>query len=238
MKLKLIFLTIIVLINLKIISQNNNRLSIEITFSPEMAGVHIFSINNKKYSSLFKNVNIQKFGFTTGLNLNYRYNKSISIQTGLQVSNKGFRQKKTQLISIDPNDPAIPEFVKSKFTDYYLEIPLSIYFKHQEDEKFNSEIGLGFSLGYKVYSKDIYLLFYKDKTETTYYKRKMFEHNVLTSNILLSFKTQYHVNKKYKIIAEPIFRYLFFNSNNPKFNPPIFTHYYNLGANLGIAYTL
>ena len=88
----------------------SNKLLVGLCFSPDYCYRKLVTNNSSSYAFLKESrdsMEIPKFGFTTGLSFLYKINKRISIELGLQFSNKG-EKTKTYTINSQPTDPDVP----------------------------------------------------------------------------------------------------------------------------------
>ena len=106
----------------------SKKLSIGFTFSPDYCYRKItpdaasFWIASHRDS-----IEIPKFGFTTGFNLAYKFNKRWSIETGFLFSDKGektIKQSLSGFVVVNPNDPSLPSHYVFVHHYCYLDIPV------------------------------------------------------------------------------------------------------------------
>ena len=129
MKLVLAFLT---LFPVTAFSQNNNntitkRIQFGLTFSPDFCYRTLkpdASNSSKSIADSRDRLEIPKFGFTTGWSLLLQLNKRVTVETGLQFSDKGEKKKQTTLISLPPDPGPINHTTAYHYN--YFDIPMEM----------------------------------------------------------------------------------------------------------------
>ncbi len=204
---------------------SKNNLSIGITFAPEYAyrtikAVDVYGENQIPDSEKEKS----KFGFTTGLNLDYSFNNWLTFQTGVMFSNKGYKHMD---IRIDESDIGSEQDIKSNF--YYLSIPLKakFYFPDTQPLKFFASVG---------FSPDFYL------SRNTYFDGEKLDNygdgSVLFNKVNLSFLGnlgfRYNLNSGFFLETSFSYKQALFKLNDTKLK----RHLYSLGAEIALYYQL
>ena len=113
-------------------STKASKFSIGLTFSPDYCYRNLKADASSQWIADNRNsYEIPKFGYTTGLNFSYRYNKRVSFGIGLLFSDKGEKTKNIATQWITPSgqpDPILPIKLEYNFHYYYLDIPLQLDF--------------------------------------------------------------------------------------------------------------
>ena len=108
----------------------NDNLSIGFSFTPESAYRTTKAVDVVGESQLWAAKSEKsKFGFTTGLSLDYRITDRFSFETGMLFSNKGY--KDNLLVREDENDFQGKE-MDMHYSFCYLEVPLKVKFYFAE----------------------------------------------------------------------------------------------------------
>ncbi len=198
MKLLIYFLLFILTFNA--FAQDNsqfNKFQFGINVSPDYSF--------KTYRSFYER---PKLGYTTGLNACYQLNRRISLETGLQYSNKGCQTETIDIVLNEP-DPAVPNQAKYIYNLHFIDIPLkaNLYYGSGKSRFFTS-IGLTTN-------------FYINETQTnifTYPARRERESFITDADLrkvnfspTLSFGFDYQINAQNHIRFEPTIRFALLN---------------------------
>ena len=145
-----------------------------------------------------------KLGFTTGLNACYQLNRRISLETGLQYSNKGCQTETIDIVLFEP-DPAAPTQAKYIYNLHFIDIPLkaNVYFGSGKSRFFTS-VGLTTNFYINETQANIYTYAARTERETITTNRDLRKVNFSPT---LSFGFDYQINAKNHIRFEPTMRF-------------------------------
>ncbi|CAN5124463.1 hypothetical protein BH09BAC5_BH09BAC5_18900 [soil metagenome] len=230
MKLLLTFLT---LFPLTTFCQSNDttktkRLSIGLTFSPDYCYRTLKpNASSKWIADIRDTLEIPKFGFSTGLSLLFQLNKRVALETGLQFSDKGEKQKPVTLIWGQP-DPGLP--TKNTFIYHYnyLDIPIKVdYYILTTRLKFFVSGGL--STNIFLFQKTTSILEYSDgHTKTNNSTGGGLSR--INFAVVAGLGINYDLTSRLTFKIEPIYR----RSITSIVNAPIKGYLYSAGINTGI----
>lgn len=112
-------------------SSSTKKLYLGVSFSPDIA-------YRKTSSNYYFSEEVPKIGYTTGLNVRLTITKKFSLESGLLLSNKGYKNNFSGLTFGDMIDPRrgfiyptqsnTPSEVEYTYNYYYLDIPLKAVF--------------------------------------------------------------------------------------------------------------
>ncbi len=112
-------------------NNNNNtitkRIQFGLIFSPDYCYRTLkpdASNSSKSIADSRDRLEIPKFGFTTGWSLLLQLNKRVTVETGLQFSDKGEKKKQTTLISLPPDPGPINHTTVYHYN--YFDIPMEM----------------------------------------------------------------------------------------------------------------
>jgi len=201
MKKIAVTLIFIFTINLVVIGQEN-KISLGVTGSYDG---YSLQKNQLFWNSQTYNTNLS---FSSGLNLQYNFNKKIHLKSTMSYAKKGY-DVTYNFLFIDPNDPAIPKRSVIKINTINIPLMIGFYIKS------NGKIKLSSSLGGVT---EIVI----NTSETSTYEDNSTSAATSLSNSLPSLflsvqfnaGIEYHVNEKIYIGLEPYFRYGFNTIND------------------------
>jgi len=201
-----------------------------LTFSPNYCYRTLrYDQSDEDFANYRNEIEIPKFGFTTGINSIFRFNKSLAIELGMLFSDKGQQTKKIEITQEDP-DNTIPDNIHNSWHYYYIDIPIKLnYFIIKGN--LNLFVSPGISGNIFLTQKRVKSEFNPDN-EYTYFMSEGF--NKLNIAIILGAGLDYLITKKLNLRFEPIFRY----SLTPLDNFKIKRYQYSIGANFGIYYKM
>ncbi len=188
-----------------------NKILIGYNFSPEYDFRTLKNNDGSSSSDIViksrNNIEIPKFGFTTGLNIWINFTNLVGLETGIQYSNKGYKTKTLDLI-YEPSNPSSPTKAKIVYSYQYIGIPLKAKFTVGKSKtRFLSSIG--FMTNFLLNVKQTINFEYADgKTEekkqstTSGFKKVDISH-------MISVGIDYKLTDKIHLIAEPTFKYGF-----------------------------
>jgi hypothetical protein len=221
-------------------SDKENKISIGIIYSPD----YCFRILKPDDSEMAKfmvdyynTTQSHTIGFTSGLSLNYKLNKKIQFESGILLSEKGYKDKRGYE-GIHQYDP-YPYRVYSTTYDYlyFIEIPLKVnYFVTSKKIKIYFTGGVSNSIFFKsgIIIKDTYA----DGTEKTINHKFRPRSDIKNINLAttVGFGFFYSFTNRLSIRVEPTCRY--FLTSDTKNSTDIKEHLYSFGINTGIFFNL
>jgi hypothetical protein len=231
--------------SLKTKSINNRRsFSIGVNISPDYCYRTITNSTNTAFGSyIFESRNareIAKLGYTAGVDIMYTISKRLSIETGLQFSNKGYSNKYVELTFGDPIDPrygftyssgTVSQPVNFRFiySYYYLDIPLRAIYSFGRN-KIRFVTGLGITTNIFLIQKTIGVFDngYEITSKSTNSVRR------INFSPTISLGGDYKINSRFNLRAEPTFRYGFMKT----VDAPLGDHLWNAGFNISCYYSL
>lgn len=186
------------------------------------------------------NDELQKLGYSGGLNFSYLLNEQIFLSCGLQYSNMGYKTKPIALSFgvVDPRRGFIYEGEASElhyvFSFHYVELPVSFQYQFGEN-KFKPLISIGLSPGYLTRLTRTSVWNYLEGGKSR--ERNQLEFTSLERLSLTPFANMglnYQINEAWSFQASVQFRYNLFTV----FDEPISTNLWNAGLQLGCFYKL
>lgn len=197
---------------------------------------------SKTIVGIYNKIETAKFGFSSGLNLCYIFTKHISLDLGVQFSNKGFQNKESNLTFGDMIDRrrgfvynTNNSSIKGKivYSYNYLDIPLKVNFVFGKKKlRLISSIGLTTNL--LINSKNSFVgqdstgKSIKNSSNTTP------TYNRINLSPTISCGIDYRVNDKMLFRVEPTFRYGIFKMTNT----PVTQYLWNAGLNISYYFGL
>ena len=215
-------------------SSKNNHFSIGVNFSPDYC-YRTLTKNNKSLSHdqwtnakrIQDSIDRPKFGYTIGINLRLQLHKKVSIETGFQYSEKGY---KTIPISTfyDPNPPFSIVIATNNINYDYFDLPLKVNFSFLEKRiQIATSAGLIFNVLRQVSVK------INPEPPSTFKTKTIIDHydyNKLNISALASVGLKFKLNKRMDLQLEPNFRYGLLNTDSKSFQT---NHLWSAGLNLG-----
>lgn len=213
-----------------------NKIFIGYNFSPDYSFRTLKNNDGSSSSDIvIKNRNeieLAKFGFTTGLNICFSFTNLIGLETGIQYSNKGYKTKNQDLIYF-PLNPSLPTKAKTIYTYQYIGIPVKAMFTVGKSRtRFLSSVG--FMTNFLLSAKQTTNFEYSDgktdekKQSTTSGFKK------IDISPMISVSIDYEINDKIHFLAEPTFRYGVIKTKDA----PVTEKLWNAGLNIGFYYGL
>ena len=171
-----------------------------------------------------------KFGFTSGIGVSIEVSQSLAFETGLQISNKGYKTKSLDLVFAQP-DPALPIRASFMYSYQYVGIPLKGTFTLGKN-RLRFLPGMGIMTNILVHQKVTSQQEYpggktdiKSQSSTADYKK-------VDISPMISLGIKYRINSKTYITAEPTFRYGLIKTRDAA----IAEHLWSAGFNCGVYY--
>lgn len=201
--------------------------------SPEVN--HYIDFNNEEESP--------KYGYTTGIVILYNLNKHISFESGIQFSNKGYKNNTGALRRPDEIDPMkgfVPptptSIVDSKivYNHLYLDLPVRAIFSYGKKRvRFVSSLGVTTNILLKATQKSVFKYQNGNKERKT--TNQPYTYQPINISPMISFGADYQVNNKLNLRVEPSFKYGLFKIIK---NKPITAYLWNAGLNISCYYQL
>jgi hypothetical protein len=218
-----------------------HKLFIGLNLSPDHCGRLITqndkSISNATWSrdkALEDSIIRPKFGYTAGISFDYQINNWLSVETGLQFSNKGF--KTIPILTIYNSSNPFGGFTEAtNIISYeYLDIPLKAKFYFLKNRfQLLASIGATFNYLLRVTVKTIPT----EETETNKTETNVddYPYNKINISPTISFGAKYNLNDKLNLQLVPTFSYGLLKLNDKDYKVD---HLWSLGANVIFYYRL
>lgn len=187
---------------------NFKRVQIGINVSPDICFRTFKNIDGSSFGDFIVNeynkIETIKISYSAGLNVCFNIKKFVSLETGIQYSNKGFQTKFIDL-GIGPQDPSLPEKLKMIYSYHYIDIPVKVNFTiGKKKVRFFTSVGVTTNIFIK--ETQIGVLVYSDRTD-----RKTSSTNTDYNNVnispTISVGIDYKMNNRMNLRVEPTFRY-------------------------------
>ncbi len=210
------------------------RFSIGLSYSPDYCYRFLASPN-----SLFKGVvevrnklGIPTFGYTTGVNFAYRFNRRFTLEFGAMFSKHGENMNFMDLIYSAPN-PNDPIKAKVYYRYYYIGIPIKVDFDILT-KRAKLYATAGISPNIFIMDKTITFYEYSDGTITEKSRIKDFAFSSLNLAAIAGIGFSYDFTKHFYIRVEPTFRCSIISINQE----PVKDYLYSVGLNTGLYFKL
>jgi Outer membrane protein beta-barrel domain len=237
--MKQLLILVATLASLTILGQDTNptqKILIGFNFSPDYSSRTLKNNDGSSSSDLViksrNDIEVAKFGFTTGLNVCFNFSQLVGFETGIQFSNKGYKTKNQDLIYFPPS-PSSPTKSKTTYAYQYIGIPLKAKFSFGKSKvRFISSIGFMTNLLLNVKQTNNFE-YSNGKTEKKTQSTTSGFKKVDISPII-SVGIDYKLNNKIHLLAEPTFRYGAVKTKDA----PVTENLWNTGLNVGLYYAL
>jgi hypothetical protein len=236
--MKPLFILFVCLASFTVYGQNSkpaHHVLIGYSFSPDYSFRTLNNTGGSSSTDLVikrrNEVELPKFGFTTGLNILVNFSKRAGLETGLQFSARGYKGKGMNLVFETP-DPTLVTNASSSYSYQYIGIPLTARFGFGKSKvRFVSSVGFitGFLLNAKQITTYTYTNGRRDKQA-----QSIKDFARIDISPLISIGVDYEVTDKIHLIAEPTFRYGVTKTKDA----PVGEHLWSAGLNMGIYYGL
>lgn len=185
-----------------------------------------FTVNSRN------DIEVAKFGYSTGLNFCLNVSKYIAFETGIQYSNKGYQTKKQDLIYFPPN-PSAPVKAKFSYAYQYLGIPLKAkFFFGKSNLRFVAGIGFTTSVLLNIKNSTAYEYAGGNTEKKTQSSTSGF--NKVDLSPMISAGIDYKLSHKMHVFAEPEFRYGLINTKDATITEKL----WSAGLNVGFYYVV
>ena len=237
--MKRLLILVSALASLTVLGQGTNpaqKISIGFNFSPDYSFRTIKNNDGSPSSNLvIKNRNdieVAKFGYTTGLTVCFNFSKLVGIETGIQFSNKGYKTKNQDLIYFPPS-PGSPTKAKTRESYQYIGIPIKAKLSFGKSKvRFLSSIG--FMTSFLLNVKHTINLEYSNGNSEKETQSTTSGFKNVDISPMLSVGIDYKLNNKIHLLAEPTFRYGVLITRDV----PVTENLWSAGLNIGINYVL
>lgn len=206
-----------------------SNLSVGFSFAPEYAnrtakaedalGEFILSFSDGEKA---------KFGFTTGINIDYQITNWLSFETGMLFSNKGYKEK----VWLRENESDAGKEYCSRYNIYYLEIPLKFKYYFAELQKINFYAVGG--LVPAVYLSNKLKSDAAEVNNTSIYQDGSTKFNKLNLSGALGLGCKYQFNPDWFLDVEAGYRHSFFPMDDLALKRKL----YSLGVDFTLYYRL
>jgi opacity protein-like surface antigen len=208
------------------------RISIGLTFSPDYCYRKLSPDATSQWIADSRDsLEIPKFGFTTGFGLLFQITKRLTLETGLQYSNKGEKTKSYSSTWFPPSvqpDPSLP--VKNAFIYHYnyLDIPLKVNYNILT-KRLKFFVSGGISTNVFLFQQITSRVEYGDGSTVT---NNSISNGLSRINlaVVAGLGINYDVTNRLTIRIEPTYR----RSITSIINAPIKGYLYSAGINTGI----
>jgi hypothetical protein len=214
-------------------SKKEKRFFLGINFSPDYCFRTLVNNDGGAVGAMiigFRNqLEIPKFGFTSGINIGYKISKYISAEIGLQYSNKGYQEK---TINYNNNTTprrgfSYPTSGKIIYSYNCLDIPIKANFTFGKKQiRFICSLGLITN----IYIAETNSFVGKDNNGSTYKNSSTTTSGFNRFNLTpaISVGVQFGINQKMFFRIEPTFKYGVLKMTNT----PITQYIWNAGLNV------
>jgi len=209
------------------------KLAIGLTFSPDYSYRSLKPDNSGESMAEWRDsFEIPKFGYTTGLSLVYRLNKRISMEAGIQFSDKGEQTKQRALIYFQP-EPKAPDKIKYTYSYLYIDVPIKAYFR-LTDKRLKLFLSVGLSPNIFIAQKITSYLTYEGGSTQKSTSSSFSGLSRINLAVLGGLGLDYELTDRINLRLEPIYR----RSITSIIDAPIKAYLYSIGVNMGVYYRL
>lgn len=189
------------------------------------------SISNQLIHARNEN-EIPKIGYSGGINVLFNLKRNMSLESGIQYSNKGYQTKMVETVSFQPNDPLAPEKAKVIYHFHYVDVPLKFnYFFGNRKIRYLASVGVTTNVFLKETQTSIRV--YADHKEKVPISSD-FEYERFNVSPSIGIGIDYQMNDKINVRIEPTFRY----GVSKIIDAPITAYLFSGGINFGLYFGL
>ena len=211
------------------------RFAIGLNYSPDYSYRTLKPTEQSKWIADSRDtIEIPKYGYTAGLNFLFRLNKKLTLETGLQYSNKGEKTKTRTLGILDPNSPQSPTNtieVTFVYSYNYLDIPIKANY-YLINQKFKLFLSGGISSNLFLSSTSKSTISFAPGNSSTNTSKSSTKYSSVNFALLAGFGIEHQLNSRFSLRLEPIYR----RSIIPIIDAPIRGYLYSAGMNFGFYY--
>jgi len=211
-------------------SLKTHKVSFGLSYSPDVC--YRFLAGSADERSLIKLNNAQDrplYGFTSGINFAYAFNKKIVLEAGAMFSSKGGQTKKIGLVT----DSAGPNSIKYVYHRLYIGLPVKVNINLLTGRA-KLYVTVGVSPDIYICEKTNAITGYPDGHTITYKQTYRKGYTVINLAALAGMGFSYDISKHFYFKLEPVFRC----SVIPVDAEPIKEFIYSAGLNTGFFYKL
>lgn len=226
--------------SLSLFSDNGDSIPIKegkkqfgIIYSPEYSFRTLRATTEAKpFSDLRDNIEIPKFGYSTGINFSYQLSSTCSFEVQALFSDKGEKTKKYDLKNpvIVASQDKVPYLISFVNHYYYLDVPLKINY-YLITKKIKFYLTAGISANAFLYQKTISTIDYKDGSSETSTSVSHPDFQKINFGVLAGFGMNYNLTDKYTLKLEPVYKH----SITSIVTGPVKSYLYSAGINIGFA---
>ena len=227
-----------------------HNISIGFNFSPDYSYRSLHNKNGNQSGDAVKktrnDMEVAKFGYSTGLNICFAGSGRMSIETGVQYSSKGYQTKNYDLVYGGP-DPTAPVKAQSVYFYQYIGIPLRakltlgrgyirvpIKKRTPGNDNLRFLLSAGFMTNFLVNIKHALTFEYADGRKEEHKVATADDFKKIDISPMISAGIDCGISNKIRFTAEPTFRYGIINTKDA----PLTESLWSIGLNLGIYYSL
>lgn len=209
-----------------------NRFQFGVSFSPDVCYRTLKNTDGSSTSdaiiTLRNDMETIKFGYTTGMNLQYNLNRFFGLAFGIHYANKGYQDKKQDVVPpTSQPDPSLPEQFKFIQNFHTLDLPLKLNFTLGKN-KLRFTTGIGAAMNYLLKESQTSIMYFSDRT-TRDSTPTGYNYKKLNISPFLSFGIDYQINSTMNLRIEPTLRY----GTKQIIDAPITAFVFNAGLNVG-----
>ncbi|MES2776396.1 MAG: outer membrane beta-barrel protein [Bacteroidota bacterium] len=237
--MKRILILIITLASLVVHGQGTNpikKVLLGFNFSPDYSFRTLKNNDGSPSSDIViksrNDIEMSKFGYTTGVNVIFNFTHLIGLETGIQYSNKGYKTKNQDLVYFPP-DPGLPTQVNMTYAYNYIGIPMKAKFTLGKN-KFHFLASTGFMTNFLLNVKQTSSKKYSDGKTEKKTESSSSGFNKVEIAPMMSVGVGYTISNKIYLIAEPTYRFGVLKIRDT----PVAEKLWNVGLNIGIYYGL
>ena len=181
-------------------------------------------------SNIMDSVEVAKFGYSAGMSFGYYLTNKLSVESGLQFSNKGYKTIPLNYIIDWENPGSYLAVATISYRYYYLDVPLKLNYEFFNN-RFQVITGIGvignifLKAMRKITAENSGDDFVNDTDEMD------IEQNPVIISGVLSAGVKYNINKKVHIRLEPVFKYALTDFED---NSYISTYLWSVGVQAGV----
>lgn len=254
--MKLLILLIALLWTKIAIGQESQEVIIESDFKKWYLGVNISpdycfrslhvcdeNATNESAKAFRNSIETQKFGHTTGIDLNIYVRRKLGIGLGVEYSNKGYSAKMSDLIFgtlIDPrsgfigsNTYEVLKEVRINYNYHYLDFPIKVFYIYG-NRKIRFISSAGIALNFLLEENSIIIKEYEDGSQDKNSSITNNDNNRLNISPFLSAGIDWKLKNKNRLRIEPAYRYGALGINDD----PVASYLWSAGLNVSFYFGL
>jgi hypothetical protein len=184
---------------------SSKRFSMGLSFAPGITYRSLkYSETNGWISNQRDEEEVPKFGFSTGVNLFFRINSHLTIETGLLYANRG-QKKKKQDLEWSSQDSSFPESVVIINSYQFFELPVKANYYFTSGKKLQYYVSGGFSNTVFIQKKTKVKSIYKDGNKRKSTSVDDLGYSAINFFINVGVGMEYHLSRKLSIRIEPAY---------------------------------